>query len=182
MAIATVGLGLLVGVVFRDALEPRVARTLAVLEQRDAEGLDVALSWRLSIWSKAMAMYAAHPVNGVGVDNFQSTYRAMADADDRLIVGGQPGAFHAHQIVLEILTETGTLGLLLWLSGVAMAWRAWRFADAAARQRARPALVALVVTVFPLNTHLAFYSTFWGGVTLLLAALFAGSLFARGDE
>jgi len=33
--------------------------------------------------------------------------------------------------------------------------------------------------VFPLNTHLAFYSTFWGGFTLLLSALYAGSLLAR---
>ena len=38
---------------------------------------------------------------------------------------------------------------------------------------------ALVVTVFPFNTHLAFYSTFWGGLTLLLAALYAGSLLSR---
>ncbi len=35
------------------------------------------------------------------------------------------------------------------------------------------------MTVFPINTHLAFYSTFWGGLTLLLAALYAGSLLAR---
>jgi hypothetical protein len=36
--------------------------------------------------------------------------------------------------------------------------------------------------VFPLNTSLAFYSNFWGGVFLLLLALFAGSLFAiEGD-
>ena len=48
-----------------------------------------------------------------------------------------------------------------------------------ARERARPAMLALAVTVFPFNTHLAFYSTFWGGLTLLLAALYAGSLLAR---
>ena len=40
-------------------------------------------------------------------------------------------------------------------------------------------MLALGVTVFPLNTHLAFYSTFWGGFTLLLAALYAGSLLAH---
>ena len=57
--------------------------------------------------------------------------------------------------------------------------KGFRQADAAARERARPALLALGVTVFPLNTHLAFYSTFWGGLTLLLAALYAGSLLAR---
>ena len=44
-----------------------------------------------------------------------------------------------------------------------------------------PAL-ALAVTAFPLNTSLAFYSNFWGGVFLLLLALFAGALFALEDD
>jgi hypothetical protein len=60
-----------------------------------------------------------------------------------------------------------------------MAWRAWNFATDAARERARPAMLALAVTVFPLNTHLAFYSTFWGGLVLLLAGLYAGALYGR---
>ena len=63
----------------------------------------------------------------------------------------------------------------------AQAWRAWRFAPLPARERARPAMLALAVTVFPFNTHLAFYSTFWGGLTLLLAALYAGSLLASDE-
>jgi len=88
------------------------------------------------------------------------------------------GAGH-RQIFLEVLSETGAFGVLLWLAGLALAWRAWRFADEQARERARPAMWALAVTVFPINTHLAFYSTFWGGLTLLLAALYAGSLLAR---
>ncbi|MNM64174.1 hypothetical protein D3C81_755610 [compost metagenome] len=74
------------------------------------------------------------------------------------------------------------LGLLLWLAGAAMAIRAWRYACIEARDRARPAALALVATVFPLNTHLAFYSTFWGGVTVLLAALFAGALLAEEQK
>ena len=73
------------------------------------------------------------------------------------------------------------LGLLLWLGGAALAWRAWRFASPEGRERARAPALALLVTVFPLNTHLAFYSTFWGGLTLLLAALYAGSLLASDD-
>ena len=40
-------------------------------------------------------------------------------------------------------------------------------------------MIALVATLFPFNTHLAFYSTFWGGLALLLAALYAGSLLAN---
>jgi O-antigen ligase len=83
--------------------------------------------------------------------------------------------------VLEILSETGLFGFLMWLSGAAMAWRAWRYAGARSREDARPAMVALAVSLFPLNTHLAAYSTFWGGVLLLLAALYAGSLLGREE-
>ena len=35
------------------------------------------------------------------------------------------------------------------------------------------------MTVFPLNTHLAFHSAFWGGVLMLLAGLCTGALAAR---
>src|SRR5690606_19550502 len=92
---------------------------------------------------------------------------------------GEGPALHAHHIVLGVGSETGLFGLLLWRAGAALAWRAWRCAEPLQREHARPAMLALVVTVFPLNPHLAFYSTFWGGLTLLLAGLYAGSLLAK---
>ena len=127
-------------------------------------------------------MIRAHPVNGVGTRNFRLEFPHCDPAPAAVPAWGSGPAHHAHQIVLEILSETGFIGLLLWLAGAAMAWRAWRYANAEAKERARPAMLALAVTVFPLNTHLAFYSTFWGGLTLLLAALYAGSLLARDED
>jgi len=126
-------------------------------------------------------MIQEHPINGVGARGFRDAYPACNPDPAAQEVWGDGPALHAHQIVLEILAETGLLGLLLWLAAVAQAWRAWRFAPPEARERARPAMLALAVTVFPFNTHLAFYSTFWGGLTLLLAALYAGSLLARDE-
>lgn len=41
---------------------------------------------------------------------------------------------------------------------------------------------ALLITVFPFNTHLAFYSSFWGGLTMLLIGLYAGALLANDPE
>jgi len=116
------------------------------------------------------------------VRGFRDAYALHAPADDRWLQGEHEGAFHAHQIVLEIASETGTIGLLIWLAGAALAWRAWRWSSPAAQARARVPALALAVTVFPFNTHLAFYSTFWGGLTLLLAALYAGSLMARDED
>lgn len=156
----------------------RIVRTTYALTASN-EGMDMALSGRTRIWRAALCMVRQHPVNGVGVRSFRDAFPACDPEPDQVAAWGDGPALHAHQIVLEVLSETGVLGLLSWLAGAAMAWRAWRFADATARERARPAMLALAVTVFPFNTHLAFYSTFWGGLTLLLAALYAGSLLAR---
>lgn len=158
----------------------RVART-AMAWEGEGDGVNRALSGRAQIWSAAGCMIQQHPVNGVGARGFRDAYPSCNPEPGEPVVWGAGPALHAHQIVLEILAETGVLGLLLWLAAVAQAWRAWRFAPLAARERARPAMLALAVTVFPLNTHLAFYSTFWGGLTLLLAALYAGSLLARDE-
>lgn len=159
-------------------VQQRIDRTLHALSV-DESGVDNALSGRGRIWGAAMCMAREHPFNGVGARGFRDAFPACDPDPARPPAWGSGPALHAHQIVLEILSETGTFGLLLWLAGAALAWRAWRYADESARDDARPAMLALVATVFPLNTHLAFYSTFWGGLTLLLAALYAGSLWAR---
>ncbi len=158
----------------------RVART-AMAWEGENDGVNQALSGRAQIWAAATCMIQEHPINGVGARGFRDAYPACNPDPASQEVWGDGPALHAHQIVLEILAETGLLGLLLWLAAVAQAWRAWRFAPPEARERARPAMLALAVTVFPFNTHLAFYSTFWGGLTLLLAALYAGSLLARDE-
>jgi O-antigen ligase len=159
----------------------RVGRTVAGFSAEQAD-VDRALAGRSRIWSAAWCMAREHPFNGVGARGFRSAFAACDPQPGQPPAWGEGPALHAHQIVLEVLSETGAFGLLLWLAGVALAWRAWRYATPAARDRARPAMLALAVTVFPLNTHLAFYSTFWGGLTLMLAALFAGSLLARGRD
>lgn len=166
-------------------VSPQVRERMLLTTQAltaDESGVDTALSGRGQIWSAAGCMIARHPISGVGARGFREAFpECDANAEGRPAWGQGP-AFHAHQIVLEILSETGIIGLLLWLAGAALAIRAWRYATPQAKERARPAMLALAVTVFPLNTHLAFYSTFWGGLTLMLAALYAGSLLARDDE
>jgi O-antigen ligase len=159
----------------------RVERTIHGLSADEAS-VDRALSGRSRIWGAALCMAREHPINGVGARSFRDAFPACDPEPAQPPAWGSGPALHAHQIVLEILSETGGIGLLLWLSGVALAWRAWRFASEAAREDARPAMLALVATMFPFNTHLAFYSTFWGGLTLLLAALYAGSLLSRDGQ
>lgn len=149
-----------------DSFRARVDRTLAFGEGQ----ADVALAGRVPIWQTASRMALAHPVNGVGVRGFRHAYPAYATPGDPWVdpVAGT-GAAHAHQLFLELLTETGLAGLLLWLGA---AWVLWRESRRGAADAATQApWIALGALVFPLNTHLAFYSSFMGLVLAWLIAL-----------
>ena len=164
----------------------RMDRTLLALQGTD-QAVDTALSGRLEIWHASIGMIAAHPVNGVGVRAYRYAYPHYAPANDHFVVSDEAcgvgeGACHAHQLVLEILTETGALGLLLWLAGVVLAWRTWRRVGAVARTRAFPVTLALGVMLFPLNTHLAFYSAWWGLLFGWLLGLWCAALYVEGDD
>jgi O-antigen ligase len=177
MAIAIFAIGLY----HADArVQARVDRTLSALQPG---GIDTALAGRLPIWQTALDMSAAHPINGVGIREFRSAYPDFAQVDDPWVhqsADGQVlGAFHPHQIVLEILSETGAIGLLAWLLALALAIKAWREADAQQRALAWPYAAALIVMCFPINTHLAFYSSFWSSVFWWLAALYFAATRSR---
>ena len=183
-AIAAVLLALAGGIAWKTStrFDDRMDRTLLALRGTD-HSIDTALSGRLDIWHTSLAMIAAHPINGVGVRGFRYAYPHYASANDHFVVaescGVGEGACHAHQIVLEILTETGAIGLLLWLAGLALALRAWRRVGAAARDRAFPVSLALGVMLFPLNTHLAFYSAWWGLLFAWLLGLWCAALYVE---
>ncbi|HET7064154.1 MAG TPA: O-antigen ligase family protein [Rudaea sp.] len=158
------------------AFASRVQRTLLMLRGTPA-AVDEASAGRLRIWSTAGRMVAAHPVTGVGVRGFRYAYPRYAAAGDAFVdANGDEGAMHAHQIILEVLSETGAIGLLLWISGAVAAIRAWRRADADARRRAFAPGLALAVMCFPLNTHLAFYSAWWGSLFWWLLALYVAAI------
>ena len=184
-AVAVLSSGLLVGALAAVALKDstrfnaRLDRSLLALDGTE-QSLDEASAGRIRIWRAALGMTATHPLTGVGVRGFRHAYPDFAAADDPFVDRQtHTGAAHAHQIVLEVLSETGLVGLAFWLAGTWLAWRAWRRANAAARERARVPALALAAMCFPLNTHLAFYSAWWGLLFWWLLALYCAALGAR---
>ena len=107
--------------------QQRVATTLAISGGTEA-ALDEASSLRVPIFRTSWSMYLNHPVNGVGVRAFPVAYLEYAGPDDPHVAaaGGRRGATHAHNIVLEVMADTGTIGLLGLLAGGVLGWRRWR--------------------------------------------------------
>ena len=139
-------------------------------QQRDYQSLNEASGYRLPIWSAALRIAGDHWINGVGPRGFRYVYRDYADEGDRwaarLATGGAR-ASHSHQLLLELLCETGVFGLAGYAGLILLLLRCWARAAAAARARALPFALCLAGMLFPLNTHPAWYSS-WSGLMLWL--------------
>ncbi len=170
---------------FSPRFQDRAERTMQLFSGSEA-GINHALSGRLDIWHTAWDMYLAHPVNGIGVRDFRFAYPGYAPHGDQFVVdarhGPDTGASHPHQLLLEVATNAGTLGLVIWFAGAWLAWRRWREVGAAARRTAFPVTVALAVMLFPLNTHLAFYSAWWGLLFWWLLSLWCAALYVVEED
>jgi O-antigen ligase len=190
IAVCVVGTAVLLlagGIAWKTStrFDTRMQRTLMALGSNE-QAVNEAMSGRLDIWHTSLRMIEAHPLTGVGVRGFRYAYPHYAPANDHFMVaencGEGVGACHAHQLVLEILTETGAVGMLLWLIGVVIACRAWWRAGNAARTTTFPITVALVAMLFPINSHLAFYSAWWGLLFAWLLGLWCAALYAMTKE
>jgi O-antigen ligase len=182
LAVAVVSIAAMAAAAYglSDRFAARVDRTGAA-GSADERGIDFALAGRLPIWHTALGMAAAHPVNGVGVRGFRYAYKDYAEAGDPwLDPATGRGASHPHQLLLEVLAETGGIGLLAWLAGAWLAFRAYLRAAAPVRARAFAPGLALGAMTFPLNSHFAFYSSFWALLFWWLIALYLAAL-AQAD-
>jgi len=140
--------------------------------------IDASSMERVPIFKTALKMYQQHPVNGVGVRAFPSAYLVYAEPDDVHMKksGGKSGATHAHNVVLEVMSDTGTIGLLGLLAAIAFLWVHYRRTTPVERQDAFPFALAVFLILFPLNSHFAIYGTYTSSLIWFLVGLWAASL------
>jgi len=67
---------------------------------------------RLALWNAAGAMFVQHPVLGVGYGNYRSLYSDY-------IPGAAPNQLDAHNLYLQVLSETGVIGFLAFFGVMA---------------------------------------------------------------
>lgn len=90
--------------------------------------------FRLRLWVSAWRMFRAHPLLGVGPDNFLYEYRSRFILPE---AWAEPDLSHPHNLLLDFLTRLGSLGLL---SGALLQIAFWREAFISRRQLAAVAV------------------------------------------
>jgi putative inorganic carbon (HCO3(-)) transporter len=107
-----------------------------------------AIVERLAHWQAAISMANAHPFVGVGLGNYEVAYPAYR-------VPSWPEALgHAHNDYLNLLAETGLVGLAGYLVG----WALIVYWTLQALPRPDPVARGLVLGVLGTWTHLAVHS------------------------
>jgi hypothetical protein len=103
------------------------ANTSALGASRFASGIGTN---RFDLWRVALQEFAAHPVGGVGVDNFDVDY-----ARERRSESEEP--LYPHSIPIRILSQTGLVGAVLFagflICALASIRKTWRRLDPFAR-------------------------------------------------
>jgi len=139
--------------------------------------LDRSSMERIPIFKTALKMYSEHPVNGVGVRAFPKAYMVYAEDGDIHIrkSGGKSGATHAHNVILEILSDTGTIGFLGLLAALALLWKHRKRSTPLERRDAFPFALAMFLILFPLNSHFAIYGTYTSSLIWFLVGLWGAA-------
>jgi len=158
---------------FQQRLDVTHAFTTGTEAVKDASSME-----RIPIFTNALRMYRAHPVNGVGVRAFPVAYMEFADPDDIIIEksGGVSGATHAHNVILEVMSDTGTIGLAGLVLALVFVIAYRRKTSPSERWEAFPFALAVILILFPLNSHFAIYGTYTSSLIWFLIGLWGASL------
>jgi len=146
--------------------------------------LDQSSMERIPIFKAALKMYREHPVNGVGVRAYPEAYMVYAEPGDVHIKksGGKSGATHAHNVVLEVMSDTGSIGLLGLLFALVFLWKHRSQTSPGERRDAFPFALAVFLILFPLNSHFAIYGTYTSSLIWFLVGLWGASLRHRPEN
>lgn len=177
ISIPVIAAGVLIaGYLASPLLQQRIEQSLTILDGTQA-AVDFASSERVPIFNTAMKMYKAHPVNGVGVRSFEKAYLVYAKEDDVHVAKheGKRGEVHAHNVVLEVMADTGTIGLLGLIFSALLIVRYWRIMQPAQRLEAFPFALCLLLILFPINSHFAVFGTYLSSLIWMLLGLWAST-------
>ncbi|MBL4844149.1 MAG: O-antigen ligase family protein, partial [Planctomycetes bacterium] len=108
--------GLLIASAVGVGLLPSVGAIALALGPERA-GVGLSLTVRLEYWEAAVAMWREAPLRGLGINQFREFYSSLKSVQAE-------EAIHAHSAPLQLLAETGLVGLVLFTATLAATARA----------------------------------------------------------
>lgn len=132
-----------------DTIQKRFKQTTTVSQNQDF--LDRFTTYRTHIWQVAIEQFPSYWLNGVGLRGFDKIYQ-LYPVDFKV----HNYVNHPHMHALEVMIETGTIGLvsyillccyLLYMTFIAREGNAW--------------FLVAFLAIMPINSHAALFEADW---------------------
>ena len=139
--------------------------------------LFTSIQGRAAMWNTSFNIFNSHPFIGSGAGSFAANYNIFCLPGEPHCEGGAP---YAHNQYVQILTETGIFGFLLFFCSVLFLFlKGWRLCSSSSTEGINKGLlIGLVASMSAYLTHGMFESSiytyhgsllFWTGLGLLRA-------------
>ena len=126
----------------------------------DLHVIDDATKKRLSIWRPGLEIARTYWLNGIGVRGFRYQFLKSADSDNFWMLLDPQGVTHPHMHAIEVMIETGLIGVIGYVAFFVLIIRLTR-GQRAGPGWLTPLVICVLVAMFPLNVHKALYASFW---------------------
>lgn len=120
------------------------------------QGRDVSSAERIYRWVAAFHMWSEQPLTGFGPGNFNNFYKQFTVTGFRTWVSDNPERSSVHNYFLQILTEQGIIGLLIFIAITIMlfvtAQRVYNQSQTPAQRQFAVAITLALVVIYVNNT------------------------------
>jgi len=152
-------------------IEDRMHSMVSLLSG-DIDNTDASFQDRIMIWEGAIRVSREHWINGVGPRGFRYIVDDYIVGDDKHYISEVAhGSTHPHQIVLEVMTETGMIGVVGYLIFFILILKGAIMLSKAGNYNALPWIFPVIIAVFPINMYKAFYGNYTASLIWVLIAL-----------
>jgi len=162
-------------------IEGRMHSIISLLSG-DIDNAGATFQDRIMIWEGAIRVSRDHWINGVGPRGFRYIVDDYIVTDDKYYISEVAhGSTHPHQIVLEIMTETGIIGVIGYLIFFILILKEAMKLIREKNYNALPWIFPVIIAVFPINMYKAFYGHYTATLIWVLIALsFASKTIEHG--
>lgn len=152
-------------------IEKRVGAYTSLLSG-DYDNVGKSFQSRIYIWERGLRIASHHWINGVGPRGFRYvTNDKINDHKRHFISEVEKRSTHPHQIMLEIMVETGAIGLIGYLMILILIIKQiWPMGGNDYNQ-SFPWGLSAFIAIFPINMYKAFYGNFTASLIWILIAL-----------
>jgi O-antigen ligase len=157
---------------FHQPFQNRLDQSLGIFSS-NYEKADIASARRLDLWKTSLIIFQENWANGIGPRGFRNAYSNYADKNNFWMQNGREGQTHPHQFLMEIAAETGLIGIIGYLCFCIILLITIRREHNLGNTYHTTWSLCLIIAIFPLNAHLAFYGSYWSSVMWFMFSITA---------